>query len=593
MDGKGLVLLTENDFFLLNNVNSTKMMAFGIILPLELKRILSMTTKFAQAFIFLLFTSLTISAQSNGLKVYEILQEHCVTCHSNASPTAGLDLEGAGSTVDAKWAAVYDNLIGQTPQNTYAAGRGYDIIHPGRQDLSFLFRKINNGLEPTFDLADEAGDIMPKNNPDGMSDYEKEVIRQWINFGARENDNAFDTDVIATYYDTGGEESFPDGPPPAPAPEEGFQIKVGPFFLSPGGSINDELEFFQKYALDLPADTEVHRLDTKISGSSHHFIAYSYDFPAAANNIEPGLRLNSYHNNVSLVMAVQGASDIRLPEGSAFKWDNDIILDLNSHYINYSLNLPYKAEAYLNVYTQEAGTAAQEMKTDLIANLNIIIPNNEENITLGQSISGNGGDAYLWALMGHTHKYGTGYKVWKREGGERTDLLYDGACAEAVPDCVFPEFDYQHIPIRYFDQFEKINFASNNGLYHEASWMNDGPNPVFFGPTSDDEMMVLVIMYLEDLEGVNTNVDELPDDLSTRLSVYPNPMADYTEFTWENKSGANYKFKLMDSYGRVVRADKVRSGYYQLQKGDLYSGVYFYEISNEFGIGETGKLIIE
>ena len=190
----------------------------------------------------------------------------------------------------------------------------------------------------------------------------------------------------------GGEESFPDGPPVAPDSEDGFQIKMGPFFLAPGGSLNDELEFFQKYALDLPEDTEVIRMDTRISGASHHFLAYSYDSPEAANNIQPGLRLNSFHNNVTLVEAVQGTSDIVLPEGSAFKWEKDIVLDLNSHYINYSLNLPYKAEVYWNIYTQEAGMAAQEMKTELIPNLSIVIPNNEEHISLGQNISGSGGD---------------------------------------------------------------------------------------------------------------------------------------------------------------------------------------------------------
>ncbi len=552
-----------------------------------------MTQKVTQIIILLFCSTAIMRAQSNGLKVYNIFQEHCISCHSNASPTAGLDLEGAGSSISAKWANVYDNLVEQSPQNAYAAGRGYDLIHPGRQDLSFLFRKINNGLEPTFDLADQAGDIMPKNNPDGMSDYEKELIRQWINFGARANDEAFDSEVVRSFYENGGEESFPNGPPPAPAPEDGFQIKMGPYFLAPGGSINDELEFFQKYALDLPEDTEVIRMDSKISGSSHHFIAYSYDFPSAANNIEPGLRLNSFHSNVSLVMAVQGSSDIRLPGGSAFMWDKDVVLDLNSHYINYSLNLPYKAEVYWNVYTQDAGTAAQEMKTDLIPNISINIPNNEEEITLGQAISGNGGDAYLWALMGHTHQYGTGYKVWKRENSGPTELLYDGACAEGVPNCVFPEFDYQHIPIRYFDDFEKVNFLPSNGLYHEASWMNDGPNPVFFGPTSDDEMMVLVMMYLEDLDGITTNVKDLDNRLENDLQVFPNPMTDYTEFIWDNQNGSNYQFKLMDSFGKIIRTKELRSGYHLMNRQELSAGVYFYELNNEYGVGTTGKLIIQ
>ena len=195
--------------------------------------------------------------------------------------------------------------------------------------------------------------------------------------------------------------------------------------------------------------------------------------------------------------------------------------------------------------------------------------------------------------MGHTHKYGTGYKVWKRENGMPTDILYDGACAEGVPNCTFAEFDYQHIPIRYFEDFEKVNFAPNNGLFHQASWLNDGPNSVFFGPTSDDEMMVLVMMYLEDLEGVTTDVKELTDELANNIQVFPNPMSDFTEFIWTNDNGDNYQFKLMDGFGRVVQVNDLNSGYHRLERQDLIAGVYFYEISNDDGIGKTGKLVIQ
>ena len=92
------------------------------------------------------------------------------------------------------------------------------------------------------------------------------------------------------------------------------------------------------------------------------------------------MRLNADHSGIGLIAAIQEATDLQLPATTAFKWDNDMILDLNSHYINYSSTMVYQAEAYINVYTQVVGTAEHEMKTELIVNGNIPIPNNSNPI---------------------------------------------------------------------------------------------------------------------------------------------------------------------------------------------------------------------
>ena len=212
------------------------------------------------------------------------------------------------------------------------------------------------------------------------------------------------------------------------------------------------------------------------------------------------MRLEPNHADIGLVAAVQEPTDLKLPEGTGFKWEEGLVLDLNTHYINFSANSTYLAEAYINVYTQPTGTAKQEMKTELFANLNIPIQNNENMITHEQSLNFNFGDIHLWGMMGHTHKYGRDYKVYKRIGGQKGEMIYDASCAQGIPGCVSPFFDYRHIPFRYFnDGFEPLTMNFSNGLIHEASWLNDGPFSVNFGFTSDDEMMVLVIMYLDDI----------------------------------------------------------------------------------------------
>lgn len=538
----------------------------------------------------LLFTVIGLHGQSNGLSVYRIFQDHCVQCHDAASPAAGLDLEGVGSSENQRWLDVYGNINNVTPSNTTSASKGDKQIVEGRPDKSFLFRKLNLGLEPTIGLDAEEGGQMPLYGNTVLSDTEKEIIRQWILFGAKPSGTSFDESIIATYYTAGGLEAFPDGPPPPPAPEDGFQIKMGPFFLKPAGGGNDELEFFQKYQLDLPEDTEVIGLDHKFSGSSHHFIVYRYDTPQSASSIPAGLRTNSYHNDVNLVTAVQQPERIDLPVGSAFRWDNDAMLDLNSHYINYSLGEVYKAEVYLDVYTQSVGTAAQEMKTALIPNVGIYIPNNETEVTIDQNIVAGGlGEIYLWGLMGHTHQYGTGYKVWTRKDGAPDELIYDAACPEAVPDCVSPEFDYQHIPLRFYDDFLQVNMTGSNGLIHQASWLNDGPSPLFFGPTSDDEMMVLVMMYLEDVEGVATAVVE--PEAMLGVQVYPNPMTDYTEFIGDVVEQES-QLHIFDALGRTVYLQEKMGAYYRLEKNNLAPGIYFYEMKIEGYAPAGGKLVV-
>lgn len=535
------------------------------------------------AIAFLLLNIFPLFSQGTGIEVYQILQNKCVQCHGGANAEAGLDLQGTASTLQERMAQVYQNIVGTTPTNAAAAARGDQYVYPGRADRSFLFRKINQGLEPTVSLEAGEEQAMPPYDSEPLTDVEKELIRQWIQFGAPPEGEVVEVELLEEYYEGNAQESFPDGPPEAPAPGEGFQIKMGPFFMAP----SEEIEFFQKYELDLPANVDVNRLDIKIGTFSHHFIVY--DFPGGGGNIPAGLRLEADHSDIGLVAAVQEQTDLRLPSGTAFIWDNDIVLDLNSHYINYSASTVYKAEAYVNVYTQPAGTAAQEMYTELIPNLNIYIPNNGNPITETEHLTYNIGDIYLWGIMGHTHQYGTGYKVYERlPGGQQGELIYDAACAQGIPGCTSPFFDYQHIPMRYIEPLMPVTMSPLYGLIHEASWVNDGPTPVYFGPTSDDEMMVVVLMYTSSLDGVSA-VEE-PVVQSGSDAAFPNPTNGLVTFRLPGNGGAS-QVLIFNSSGQQVA---IQSGWGDRLEADvnhLPVGLYFYRLQDSDGRVLTGKLI--
>ncbi|MCB0644190.1 MAG: T9SS type A sorting domain-containing protein [Phaeodactylibacter sp.] len=533
-----------------------------------------------------------LHAQDTGMRVYEIFQNNCITCHNNADPTAGLDLEGSGATIEEKALEVYGNIFNVTPANSYAAGQGYKYIAPGRPDRSFLFRKVNNGLEPTIALHANAGANMPNDLPP-ISEVERELIRQWILFGAPTSGEVIDEGMLEAFYDGSGDVSFTE-PPAGPDPSEGFQVKMGPFYLAPAGQPGSELEYFQKYALNLLEDVEVNRIEILISPYSHHFIIYDWDSPQAANTVPDGLRVNPYHNQISLVAAVQEEGDLKLPEGTAFRWENDLVLDLNSHYINYSASTVYQAEAYLNIYTQPTGTAAQEMHTRLLVNDDILIPNNGDPISFTHNYTPNLGEVYMWAFTGHTHKYGTGYQAFYRNNFVEGDLFYDGSCAQGIPGCVSPFFDYQHIPWRFFEPLQPVTMNTANGITHKGFWVNDGPQNVWFGPTSDDEMMVAIMMFTMDSTGVVISKTEEPvSGPGLSLRVQPNPMQESVLIALPENLGA-VQVQLFDLLGReCLRLNEVQGQMIELQRGELQAGLYILRIEDAAGKWGTTKLRIE
>ncbi|TNE52623.1 MAG: hypothetical protein EP344_15580 [Bacteroidetes bacterium] len=537
--------------------------------------------------LFFVLPFCALHAQSSALEVYKIFEAKCISCHDHASPEAGLDLEGVGATASARAIGVAANLLGATPTNAHAQVQGYKRVVAGRPDKSLLFRKINNGFESFIPPlhANEGGTMPAYPAPGGgLTDLEKEIIRQWILFGGKPVGTQFDKSVLEEFYSGNGEKSFPDGPPPAPAPADGFQIKMGPFYLEADG----EVEYFHKYALNLPENVEVHRMEILISPYSHHFLAYNFNSQSSADQIPDGLRLNSYHNNINLVAAVQEQTDLKLPAGTAFRWDKNIILDLNSHYINYLLTRPYQCEAYVNIYTRPVGTAQQEMKAALLVNYNIPIPNNGNLITHTKSEFQFGADSiYFWGLMGHTHKYGTGYKVWKRlPNGQKGELIYDASCPLGVPGCPAPYFDYQHIPLRYWEP-QLLPVLWNDGLIHEANWVNEGPQPLNFGPTSDDEMMVLIAFYTEQQVTVDAPEPVVPVDLN-RLTVYPNPA---TGEVWIQPSGqAGIRMlRVFDLAGREqLRRIQLPAGPVRLDLAGFAPGMYWIDAD-----GQQAKLIVK
>lgn len=79
------------------------------------------------------------------------------------------------------------------------------------------------------------------------------------------------------------------------------------------------------------------------------------------------------------------------------------------------------------------------------------------------------------------------------------------------------------------------------------------------------------------------------------ISVHPNPASNYTTINIQNfLPNENWSFKLYDATGKIVRARIVQNNSFILEKANLSSGIYFYQIENStISKSYTGKIILE
>ncbi|HXC07107.1 MAG TPA: hypothetical protein VNZ86_20245, partial [Bacteroidia bacterium] len=355
--------------------------------------------------------------------------------------------------------------------------------------------KINNGLDP--DNGINAGEGAPCPQSGSLTNNNIELVRQWINRGAPQSGYVVDTNVINKFYAGRGLISNP-ASHPAPTAPGSYQIHVGRVFLDS----MQEMEYFQKYDLNLSDTIEVNRIELFMSNNSHHFILYKFISPAAAASFAPGMRIldpltgtGSSGIASTIVSAWQRSYDFNLPTTTAYSWPLGSVLDLNHHLFNYNPDSTLAVDIYINVYTQPKHTAQSIMYSQLFYNTSIYIPNNGQNITFSHSDYNNSATQMynVWFMSSHTHKYGVGFNIFERTSSNTTGpQLYDGTY-DYTNNVPLGYFDWAHPPVELFSPMHVIN--PHNGLIAQATYNNYGPAPVQWGLTTKDEMMVYYIQY--------------------------------------------------------------------------------------------------
>jgi hypothetical protein len=209
----------------------------------------------------------------------------------------------------------------------------------------------------------------------------------------------------------------------------------------------------------------------------------------------------------------------------------------------------------VNFYTQPSGTALHIMNSELLVEPNIAIPPNNQEVTFIASSTDQVNlpiNVYLWLLSSHTHKLGTDFNVYHRlPNGQKGEQIFDAYCDFGIPGCTDGFYDYQHPPIMYFWPFEAVYLA--NGLLYEASYINNTGNWVYWGETSEDEMMIAAIMFTYDTTGLGalnppTGFETIPVN---QVRVYPNPSSAFVAFDLRMiEDFAASSISFFDIYGR-------------------------------------------
>jgi len=77
-------------------------------------------------------------------------------------------------------------------------------------------------------------------------------------------------------------------------------------------------------------------------------------------------------------------------------------------------------------------------------------------------------------------------------------------------------------------------------------------------------------------------------------SVYPNPVSSFATVNFEYRAGQVFTFKVYNLAGMLVReVNNITTGEFNFNRGNLESGIYIYDLSNEIGVTLSGKLMMK
>ena len=517
---------------------------------------------------FSLFIAVSLSifttgvfAQGTFTQVHQILQTNCAGsgCHDASSSTFNVGLSDS---------LLYNALVNVTPTNPAAAAKGDKRITPGYVDKSFLLRKIAHGIAGVSDhlalTQPQEGNPMP-NGLTALKNFEVELVRQWILFGAPLNGAVVDTAVINKYYREGGiDDTYPMHAPPA----NGFQMYAGKIFIAP----HTEVYYYIKHKPEVTGNIEVPRIIGMMPQTTHHMVIYKF-LPGGENNYREGIRPEAESSHPDVLDGIgmgKGLWDYNLPPNCAYFWPANTTLDFNLHIKNPSDSV-LSTDLYFNVFTQPVGTALHPMLIRNFPVFSISIPQDGQEHT-DTEVANDTNETHMWKiwqLYTHTHKYGTDYDVFRRNpDGSQGDQVYEGWYSYEQDFMVGYYRTGVDVTFEYYPDDSLLEIDPRIGLIHRAKWINTGgPNPVNWGLTSYEEMMVMGFQYIEGAELIPLAVNTVKEEIA--LKVFPNPASRALSLNYVLEQNSDIKVEFTNVLGETV---------YTLEQKNKAAGNYLEEV---------------
>ncbi|MCY7351174.1 MAG: hypothetical protein LH606_10970 [Cytophagaceae bacterium] len=376
----------------------------------------------------------------------------------------------------------YSYLVGVAPTQPTAKAEGLLRVKAFSADKSLLFHKLNFGAQ--HHGGKTYGSPMPLGGKP-LSVGQIEFVRRWIEAGAPEKGNVADEklldDTTPSYVET-----FE--PLAAPAPGEGFQLKVDKFEVAP----NFERELFVRRMVGNAQDIYVNRILLRARTNSHHLVLYDFKdkrLLPTVNEIRD-LRNPNGSLNVATYLTMQnhlflgGGSETNteyvFPEGMAIMLPANSSLDVNPHYYNRTSQVLY-GENYANLYTVPKEKVQRIVQMLDLNNTNLNLPPGQRTtVTKDFTFSK---AAKIIMLTSHNHELAEKFVI-KIKGGPRNG------------EVVYENTDWAH-PLKK-NYPTPISLSKGEGLTSVVTYNNTTARTVTFGLQSTDEMNIIFGYYYEE-----------------------------------------------------------------------------------------------
>ena len=220
-------------------------------------------------------------------------------------------------------------------------------------------------------------------------------------------------------------------------------------------------------------------------------------------------------------------------------------------------------------------------------------------------------DISLFSAFPHSHQICT----------EILNYAYDPLSTDTIDLIKINNWDFEHQ--QYYTYKSLIKIPSDYKFHSDHTFDNthhnhhnpfDPPQLITVGLGSNDEMLFDGFQYITyqngdeliNVDSILTNdpllnydavgISQVSSSIDHNSYVYPNPVKDksFIHFIAQHKNWNNYALKVWNIKGQLIdMPNKIKNGYFEINRGSLEANIYFYEISDRQKKISSGKIVIQ